>query len=367
MNGIGAMSPWGRRLIIFKNAMKALKNSNFIIKLSNWEYWPIWAVYFPIFIYYFYLSIKARSFFFLTAANPAIENGGFGGDEKVIFLDQLPAKYTPKSILVNASISADEIIKMLEESNLNYPLIIKPNQGQRGWLVEKIYTQNELESYLSKYNNDFLIQEYIDYEEEYAVLYYKYPNQDHGSINSVCKKEFLTVSGNGVLTLEELIKAKPRAKLQFDTLKFKYQGELANIIPLNHQITLSSIGNHCKGTIFLDYNHLINEQMISTFEEITKNLEGVFFCRYDLKCKSEKDLYTGKDIKIIEVNGVGAEPAHIYDPKNKIIKAWKDLVRHWKIIYKISEQNKARGFKYPTLAEASVAWKKYKSCRRAAN
>lgn len=351
----------------FINVMKSLKNSNFIIKLSNWEYWPIWAVYFPIFFYYFYLSIKARSLFFLTAANPSMENGGFGGESKAILLDQLPEECTPKSILTDASISTIQLSKLLYNSNLNYPLIIKPNQGQRGWMVQLVNTQNELESYLSKCNNDFLIQEYIDYEEEYAILYYKYPNQDHGSINSVCKKEFLTVSGNGVSTLEELIKAKPRAKLQYDALKAKYGIKLKNVIAADTQIVLNTIGNHCKGTAFLNYNHLINDQMIEVFEKITNDFEGVNFCRYDLKCKSEKDLYTGKNIKIIEVNGVGAEPAHIYDPKNKIIKAWKDLRIHWKIVYKISLQNKARGFKYLTLAEASVAWKKYKSYRRAAN
>lgn len=293
-----------------------------------------------------------------------MENGGFGGESKSILLNQLPEEYTPKSILIDASISAIQLSKLLYDSNLNYPLIIKPNQGQRGWMVQLVNTQNELESYLSKCNNDFLIQEYIDYEEEYSVLYYKYPNQDHGSISSVCKKEFLTVTGNGVSTLEELIKAKPRAKLQFDTLKFKYQGELGNIIPLNYQITLSSIGNHCKGTIFLDYNHLINEQMISTFEDFTKKFKGVFFCRYDLKCKSEKDLYTGKNIKIVEVNGVGAEPAHIYDPKNNIINAWKDLGKHWKIIYKISKQNQALGCKNLNFVEANKAFSKYRNYKR---
>lgn len=346
--------------------MKTIKNTNFFIKLLNWEYWPIWAVYFPIFFYYFYLSVKARSFFFLTAANPGIENGGFGDEVKSILLDQLPKELIPKSICVDYTSPFNWIKQKLEEKNISYPLIIKPDRGQRGWFVQKIHSDNELETYLSKKNIDFIIQEYIDYPEEYAVLYYKYPDQAHGSINSVCKKDFLSIIGDGVSTLQELILAKPRAKLQFENLKTKYHNKLKFIIAKDKQIVLNTIGNHCKGTTFLNYNHLINKQMVETFEKITNTLEGIYFCRFDLKCNSEEDLNTGKNIKIVEINGLGAEPAHIYDPNYKLLQAWKDLKTHWDIVYKIALQNKARGFKYPTLSEAKVAWKKYKAHRRSA-
>ena len=43
------------------------------IKTFSWEYWPMWLVYFPATFYFIYLSIKARSFFFFSAANPTIE------------------------------------------------------------------------------------------------------------------------------------------------------------------------------------------------------------------------------------------------------------------------------------------------------
>lgn len=344
--------------------MKAIKNANFFIKLFNWEYWPIWAVYFPIFFYYFFLSVKARSFFFLTAANPAIENGGFGGDSKSILLDQLDEELTPQSIQIDHSTSVDWVKKKLSEKGLNYPLIIKPERGQRGWFVQKLRSHDELEAHLSKHNINFIIQEYIDHPEEYAVLYYKYPDQEFGNINSVCKKEFLSVTGDGKSSLKELILAKPRAKLQYKALNLKYGFEMKDVIAKDEKITINTIGNHCKGTAFLNYNHLINKQMIKTFGKITTSFEGVSFCRYDLKCSSENDLYTGKNMKIVEINGVGAEPAHIYDPDYKLMQAWKDLIAHWKIIYQISLQNKALGFRYPTLTEANVAWKKYMASKK---
>ena len=54
---------------------------------------------------------------------------------------------------------------------------------------------------------------------------------------------------------------------------------------------------------------------------------------------------------MIEVNGAGAEPTHIYDPRHSIFYAWKEIVRHWFILNKISRMNHKRGVKYLTVKE----------------
>ena len=38
----------------------------FFIKLFNWEYWPFHFVYGPIYLYWFWLCARARSFFFFN-------------------------------------------------------------------------------------------------------------------------------------------------------------------------------------------------------------------------------------------------------------------------------------------------------------
>jgi hypothetical protein len=50
-------------------------------------------------------------------------------------------------------------------------------------------------------------------------------------------------------------------------------------------------------------------------------------------------LSEGKDFSIIELNGAGSEPTHIYDPAHSIFFAWKEIIRHWNILYKISRLN----------------------------
>ena len=63
------------------------------------------------------------------------------------------------------------------------------------------------------------------------------------------------------------------------------------------------IGNHARGTTFLNANHLITPQLIDVFDAISKQVEGYNFGRYDIRVPSLEDLYAGRNIKILELNG----------------------------------------------------------------
>ena len=122
-----------------------------------------------------------------------------------------------------------------------------------------------------------------------------------------------------------------------------------------------SIGNHCLGTKFLNANHLINDQLTAVFNKISHEIDGFYFGRYDLRCPSLSDLYEGKNIKIMELNGAGAEPAHIYQPGFSILEGWQVLLYHWHILYEISILNHKKGVAYLTLNEARLILKRIKS------
>ena len=55
-----------------------------------------------------------------------------------------------------------------------------------------------------------------------------------------------------------------------------------------------------------------------------------------------EDLENGKNMSIIEVNGALSEPAHIYDPKYSFFRGVSEIIRHHKIMYEISIENKRR-------------------------
>jgi hypothetical protein len=71
----------------------------------------------------------------------------------------------------------------------------------------------------------------------------------------------------------------------------------------------------------------------------------------DLMYETWEDLENGKNFSIVELNGAGSEPTHIYDPKHSLFFAWYELARHITYMFQISVQNHRSGFPYLTFKE----------------
>ncbi|QHT71787.1 hypothetical protein GXP67_36550 [Rhodocytophaga rosea] len=344
--------------------MNSVKYLNLWTRLINWEYWPFEVVYFPIFFYWLWLSVKARSFFFFSAANPSIESGGMLGESKYGILKSLPEEFIPKTLFIKTPADIDAILKKIQAAGITFPLIAKPDVGERGWKVEKIHNRQELEVYIQQMRVPFLIQEYVAYEIELGVFYYRFPSQTKGRISSVVVKEFLTLTGNGKSSLQKLILNHQRARLQYEVLAEKYQVLMKEVLADGNKITLVYIGNHCRGTKFVDGNYLINESLVSVFDNISCSVPGFYYGRYDIRCRSLEELYQGKRIKILELNGAGAEPGHIYDPKFPFLQAYKVLFDHWNVLYQISKANYEKGIAYMSAREAWQTVSKLRNYRK---
>jgi hypothetical protein len=342
------------------NFFARIYRSNFLIKLKSWEYWPFGILQAPIFPYWLWLSLKARSFSFFSASNPGILMGGMFGESKFEILEKVPATCRPVSILVKKPCDTNEIIRRMHDAGLKFPVIAKPDLGERGWMVKRIASEAGLSQYLSEIKIDFIIQELVDLPLEFGVFYVRYPEQPSGRVTSITGKEMLTVTGDGQKSLQDLILETERAKLQWKTLRHVYCERLTEKIPAGVQVELVSIGNHCLGTKFLNRNDLITPALSESFDRISKQIEGFYFGRFDLRAASADDLRDGK-IKVMELNGCGAEPAHIYQPGFSFIKAVGIMLRHWHDIYTISSENHKRGVAYISFREARTIFKKFKS------
>lgn len=285
--------------------------------------------------------------------------GGMLGESKYDVLKLIPDHYKPKTILIREPATKEYVLKQMRENGFSFPVIFKPDLGERGFMVKKIATETQIESYLNILKKDFLIQEFLDLPVELGVFYTRMPDEAAGYVNSVVIKDMLTVTGDGKSTLHQLILDKPRAKLQWGKLKQAHADRLNTMLPLGEQFVLNSIGNHSLGTMFLDGEYLINEKLSKTFDHISKQIDGFYFGRYDLRCASLEELYEGK-IKIMELNGCGAEPAHIYQPGFSLWKAFGVLFTHWNNIFRISMQNHKRGVPFTSWQEGKAINKKFK-------
>jgi len=334
--------------------------TKFFIKLRNWEYWPFGVLHAPFFFYWLLLSLRQRSLFFFSASNPGIVMGGMFGESKFEVQKKLPEGITPKTLLVQWPAATDTVLKRIGENGLKFPVIFKPDFGERGWKVKRIDHERDVEDYLKHIKMNFLIQELVDLPLEFGVFYVRYPREASGKVISIVGKEMLFVEGDGEKTLRELIHEKDRAKLQWDTLRMMYRDRLEEILPKHVRLELVSIGNHCLGTKFLNANHLITDTLSASFDQISKQVEGFYFGRYDLRTASLADLENG-NVMVMELNGCGAEPAHIYEPGFSLWSAIRILFQHWNHIYRISSQNHANGVPYLSFAEGRSVYNRFRS------
>ena len=174
-----------------------IRHSHFFIKLTNWEYWPFGIIQAPLFPYWLWLSLKARSLIYFSASNPGILMGGMFGESKFEVLQKVPEAYKPKMLLIRVPTSCEEVMNGIVKSGLNFPLIFKPDLGERGWMVRRISNMAEMENYLRQIKVDFMIQELVDLPLEFGVFYVRYPSQPAGRVTSIVGKEMLSVAGDG--------------------------------------------------------------------------------------------------------------------------------------------------------------------------
>jgi len=328
------------------NFIQRVLHRPFFIKLFNWEYWPFNVVYAPIIFIWFWFCLKARSFFFFSASNPTIQNGGFVLESKMSIHDLLPQDYCPRTLFFPLHSAAETVIAKVKEEQLKYPLIGKPDVGGRGRGVRKLDDEQALEEYAKSSPLDFLIQEFIPFELEVGIFYYRYPGEANGKISGIVRKEFLTVVGDGQSTIEDLLKKEKRFILQLETLQKTYGASLQHILLKSEIKELVPYGNHARGAMFLDDTHLVDKELTASIDAVCKQINGFYYGRLDVRYKSWEDLRNGKNLGIVEVNGAGSEPTHIYDPKHSIFFAWKEIIRHWNILCKISMINHSKGIPY---------------------
>ena len=347
------MKKYSFKLSSSMGLFKQISNSSFFTRWTNWEFYPIYLVNIPVVFFWLWYAIRSRSLFFFSTVNPNIETGGVLGESKIDILNKLPQEYLPLSVFVD--IENDNFISISSrvKSELGaFPLIVKPNIGERGLMVQKLENNAKLEQYHSNMKVDYIIQEFIAHPTEVSILYYRFPNVKKGVVSSFCIKKNLSVIGDGTRTIEELIRDDPRAKLQLQRLKRDKPLLMQQITNIDQEVLLDPIGNHSRGTTFLNGNNEIDDKLVLLFDSISHQVPDFLYGRYDIKCESIEALKDGRNFKILEYNGVASEPAHIYDPGFKWVEAYKVIFKHWNIIYRISKIQRENGVHAMTFKEA---------------
>ena len=168
---------------------------------------------------------------------------------KYALLKLIPEKYVPKTILYN------EIIDL---ENLNYPLIFKTNKcDSYSFLVEKINNYKKALKYINKYpfnKKNIIIQDYVPYNNEVGIFIYR------------------------------------------DLITNKFNILSAVIKNTNNIIKIGCLNSNC-----IDITNMVGEKLINVINNISSNIKGLNWGRYDIKYKDLNSLLNGK-FYILELN-----------------------------------------------------------------
>lgn len=322
-----------------------MRFKNFFFKLAHWETWHYLAKYIPISPAWFWYCLRARSPWFFTPSNPSLTFGGFEGEPKHEMYEQLPPGAYPNTIVVSNNLTFRDVEKLVTENNFHFPFIVKPDAGMMGFLFRKMNSWEELKQYHEQIPFDYLVQEYVDYPLEVSVFYYRFPNERKGTITGFIRKEFLQVKGDGHSTLSQLMEQYPRVRFRLEEMKAKHVHRLDDIIPAGEIYFLSYALNLSRGGKLTSLEHEKDERLLKVFDDISHYTQHFYYGRYDIKCASIEDLKNGINFSILEYNGCGAEPHHVYGSHNTLIRAYSILLHHWKILFKISRYNHRQGIR----------------------
>ncbi len=317
-------------------------------RLRRWEFWPAPLFYLPIVCYIIWLALRFRSASAFTATNPGMDEGGVVGERKSAMLLALSAhcqQSIPRTELLPASAPLAARLATAQRfvDDCGLPVVLKPDIGQRGRGVAIIDCWAGLSSYLEAADFDVLIQKF-EPGAEFGVFVYRDPRNQHLGILSVTEKQLPQVVGDGVSTLAELILAQPRTRLIADLLFERHRLRLRQVLAVGARQSLVDVGSHCRGAVFLDGRRLVSAALRARLDEITTPLlPGFHFGRLDIIAPDGEQLRAGRQLKILEVNGVTSESAHVYHPGASLFAAYRAFFRQWWLAFAIGQANMRRG------------------------
>lgn len=319
-------------------------------QLTNWELWPFALRYAGLAPFWAAYCLRSGSPWFFTSSNPTITFGGFDGEGKKEMYQQLPQGSFPRTTYIQPGTPFEKVLAQVKACGFRYPFCVKPDVGLKGLLFRKIDNEAALRYYHEKLDIEYIIQDLIMLPLEVSVFYYRFPNQQKGVITGFLQKDLMEVIGDGHSTLRQLMLQHPTAKHRMAEMEIKHEGHLEEVMPNGQRYFLSYAANLNRGAKFTNLAAEIDGKLLELFDAISHET-SFYYGRFDIKCNSISELKDGRNFQILEFNGAGAEPNHVYQSGLSLLQAYSVLLEHWKILFQISRYNHRNGHPYWSFAK----------------
>lgn len=257
----------------------------------------------------------------------------------------LPKHLYPKTIYVEPGEAFAQVAARVAAAGFSYPFCTKPDVGMKGLLFRKIDTESQLAYYHQHVPVAYMIQELVRYPLEVSIFYYRQPAEAKGVVSGFIQKDLMEVVGDGMHTLRQLIQQHADARYREDELHGKHGKQLDQILQPGERYALAYAANLSRGARFKNLNHLIDAELLQLFDKLS-HATTFYYGRYDIKCNSIAELKRGTAFSILEFNGSGAEPNHVYHAGYTLFGAQRIFLQHWKALFQISRYNHRAGIRY---------------------
>lgn len=330
-------------------------------RMTHHEWWPAWLLYALTLPRLAALAIRHRSLTVWTCVNPGISpGGGITGESKQAIL----RGFNDPRVLTQHTIDAHEPDRASRARELihtepalgGFPVIVKPEAGQRGAGVTLAGTEAELDRAINATEGTACIQRHhpgpveigVFWTRDPATVGSERPDTTQGRVFAVTRKVFPTITGDGESTLRQLVLAHRRYRLQAGVY-LEQLGDRAGHVPAEGEtVTLTSIGNHARGCRFEDGTDLITPELSAAIDELARTWRGpdgqpFDFGRFDIRSSSDEAVRTATDLAVIELNGVTSEATTLYDPSWSVRRAIRLLAEQWNIAFELGAARRRAG------------------------
>jgi pimeloyl-ACP methyl ester carboxylesterase/membrane protein DedA with SNARE-associated domain len=351
-----------------------------IMKLRRWvrhEFWPAWKLYAPVAVAVLGRGLVRLSGAAFTAANPGLGwLGGFTGEAKSETLGKLAGKPTiPLAAFAKIPTGKDTAARVdaakafMAENNLAYPVALKPDSGDGGLGVNRISSDAQLAEWLGHFHEDALLQRWVE-GAEFEVLWIRRPGAQRGRVLSVVEKRFVTLTGDGHRTLEELIWADDLAVSQGKLYLRLNWRRASEKIPAGETVVLTHVGTHALGARMLDRQELRTEALATELDKLADAVGGLHYAVFDLRVNAAANWERGAaaaptfratDWTITGVSGGGVVSSRLRDQSVRLGYALASARRQVKAAFDAADVNRRAGTRPASFFAMLAAWSEARS------
>lgn len=375
----------GARTLVFATTWTGRQRIRATIRRTHkHEFWPAWAYYAPLVPWLAWHGLRNGGIMSCTCVNPVIgAGGGVVGESKHEILDALRplGDGVLRAVCLDGGdpdARLDKLRHAMQSGELpaDYPIVLKPDAGQRGYAVRIARSDDDAREYLARMARPVVAQTYHPGPIELGVMWMRDPDAPPGRLGrvfSVTLKAFPDLVGDGRHTVEQLIYRHKRFRCQADMLLERFATRRLDVLAPGEKLRLTTVGNHSKGAIFHEADQHITPQLEAWIDRaaaafhaplpdgltLPEGDNGLDFGRFDVRARSIEDVRAARGLAIIELNGTAAETTSIYDPDRPLWWSWAVLLRHWALLYRLGGRRRRMGVPPMGPIQLLRAWQEF--------